>query len=152
MIKRIIALPFSSWCVFLQSFCSGVWSNLWVPLDVVREINCGRAVNNSSWVLKGARGFRSLYLYQGPVGSCGPLIRQTWKNQPGNLGDMQHIKRLFSVQRQKMNKRWWIQFWGRTKGILITILSIKLWCRYYNYECSAWSLYNFKNYFLNLKL
>lgn len=52
-----------------------------------------------------------------PVGSCGPLICQAWKLQPGNLSDMQHIKRLFSVQREKMNKRWWIQFWGRAKGI-----------------------------------
>lgn len=122
--------------VFPQSACSGLCSTLWVPLDVVREISCGRAVNYSSWVLKGAgahAAFRSLYLYQDPVGSCGPFIRQAWKLQPANLSDMQHIKRLFSVQREKMNKRWWIQFWGRAKGIQSSNHGVitKLWCSYW---------------------
>lgn len=38
-------------CVAMLSL--GALASLWVPLVVVREINCGRAVNYSSWVLKG---------------------------------------------------------------------------------------------------
>lgn len=72
-----------------------------MPLVVVREINCGRAVNYSSWVLKGLEHMlapvRHTFIRAQSV-PMGPLSVRPERPQPGNINDMDHKKRLFSVQ------------------------------------------------------
>lgn len=75
-----------------------------MPLVVVREINCGRAVNYSSEGLKGP---------ELPLAPAIPLSgpsRFVWAlypsgPQPGNINDVDHKKRLFSVHGER-ERRW----------------------------------------------
>lgn len=77
-----------------------------IPLVIVREINCGRAVNYSPWVLKCVEHMlvsacRTFIRAQSvPIG---PLSVKTEKPQRGTINGTDHIKRLFSVQR---DRRW----------------------------------------------
>lgn len=73
---------------------------------VVREINCGRAVNYSSGGLKGPALLLALAI---PLSRPSRFLWALYPSgpQPGNITDMDHKKRLFSVQgeREKMDKR-----------------------------------------------
>lgn len=81
-----------------------------MPLVVVREINCGRAVNYSSGGLKGPEptpaAVRHTFIRAQSV-PMGPLSVRSERPQPGNISDTGHKKRLFSVQgeREKMDRR-----------------------------------------------
>lgn len=84
----------------------GAMAILWVPLVVVREINCGRAVNYSSGGLKGPEPtlapVHHTFIRAQSV-PMGPLSIRSERPQPGNINDMDHRKRLFSVQAEREN-------------------------------------------------
>lgn len=91
----------------------GAMASLWVPLVVVRDINCGRAVNYSSGGLKGLEPtvapVRHTFISQSVP--MGPLFVRSERPQPGNINDLDPKKRWFCVQeeRKKMNRRREIQ-------------------------------------------
>lgn len=81
-----------------------------MPLVVVREINCGRAVNYSSGGLNGPEPTPAAVCHtfiRAQSVPMGPLSVRSERPQPGNISDTGHKKRLFSVQgeREKMDRR-----------------------------------------------
>lgn len=79
----------------------GAKASRWVRLVVVREINCGRVVNYSSWGLKGLEHIltpvRHTFIRSQSV-PMGSLSVRADRPQLANINDMDHKKRLFCVQ------------------------------------------------------
>lgn len=95
----------------LRVSCGAVATHA-IPLVIVREINCDRAVNYSPWVLKCVEHMLVSAHHTfigGQSVPIDPLSVKTEKPQRGTINGTDRIKRLFRVRRdrEKMDIKVW---------------------------------------------